>query len=70
VKKLASGSKIEDLMKELSEDPGSAKDGKDYPVTADAQYVPSFKNLSLRIKLNEVGVVKSAYGMHIIKRVE
>lgn len=70
VKKLTSGGKIEDLMKELSEDPGSAKDGKDYPVTADAQYVPSFKNLSLRLKLNEVGVVKSPYGMHIIKRVE
>ncbi|MEO8842645.1 MAG: peptidylprolyl isomerase [Kofleriaceae bacterium] len=68
--KLEGGAKIEDVMKELSEDPGSAKSGDGYDVTADSQFVPSFKNLSLRLKLNEVGVVKSAYGIHIIKRVE
>jgi parvulin-like peptidyl-prolyl isomerase len=68
--KLANGAKIEDLMKAISEDPGSAKSGDGYDVTADAQFVPSFKNLSLRLKLNEVGVVKSPYGIHIIKRVE
>ncbi len=70
VKKLDAGAKVEDVMKELSEDPGSAAKGTDYEVTPDSQFVPSFKNLSLRLKLNEVGVVKSAYGMHIIKRVE
>ena len=68
--KLEGGAKIEDVMKELSEDPGSAKSGEGYDVTADSQFVPPFKNLSLRLKLNEVGVVKSPFGMHIIKRVE
>ena len=70
VDKLNKGAKIEDVMKELSEDPGSAKSGEGYDVAADSAFVPSFKNLSLRLKLNEVGVVKSDYGIHIIKRVQ
>ena len=70
VDKLNKGAKIEDLMKELSEDPGSAKSGEGYDVAASSNFVPPFKNLSLRLKLNEVGVVKSDYGIHIIKRVE
>ena len=70
VEKLNKGAKIEDLMKDLSEDPGSAKSGEGYDVTADSAFVPSFKNLSLRLTPNEVGVVKSAYGIHIIKRVQ
>ncbi len=70
VKKLNGGAKIEDVMKELSEDPGSAATGNSYDVAAESQFVPSFKKLSLRLKPNEVGVVKSPYGIHIIKRVE
>jgi parvulin-like peptidyl-prolyl isomerase len=68
--KLQAGAKIEDLMKSLSEDPGSAKTGDGYDVTADSQFVPPFKNLALRLKLNEVGAVKSPYGIHVMKRVE
>ena len=67
---LKKGDKIEPLMAELSEDPGSAKDGKDYEVSADSPFVPPFKNLSLRLKVGEVGVVKSDFGLHIIKRTE
>lgn len=70
VAKLKAGGKIDDLMKELSEDPGSAKTGTAYDVTPEAQLVPPFKNLSLRLKLNEVGVVKTDFGMHIIQRTE
>jgi parvulin-like peptidyl-prolyl isomerase len=70
VAKLKKGDAIEPLMLELSEDPGSAKDGKSYDVTPDAGLVEPFKNLSLRLKLNEVGVVKTDFGIHIIKRVE
>lgn len=70
VAKLAKGAKIEPLMKELSADPGSATDGKPYDVTPDAGLVPPFKNLSLRLKVGEVGVVKTDYGIHIIQRVE
>jgi parvulin-like peptidyl-prolyl isomerase len=70
VAKLTKGAKIEPLMAALSEDPGSAKDGKSYDVTPTAGLVPPFKNLSLRLKVGEVGVVKSDYGIHIIQRVE
>jgi parvulin-like peptidyl-prolyl isomerase len=70
VAKLKGGAKIDPLMASLSEDPGSAKDGKPYDVTPDAGLVPPFKNLSLRLKVNEVGVVRTEYGMHIIQRVE
>ncbi|HEY5946785.1 MAG TPA: peptidylprolyl isomerase [Kofleriaceae bacterium] len=70
VAKLQKGAKIEALMKELSEDPGSAKSGEGYDVTPDAGLVEPFKNLSLRLKPNEVGVVKTDFGIHIIQRVE
>jgi parvulin-like peptidyl-prolyl isomerase len=69
VEKLKKGDKIEPLMKELSEDPGS-QDGKDYDVSPTAGMVPPFTNMSLRLKLNEVGVVKTDFGIHIIKRTE
>lgn len=70
VAKLKKGDKIEPLMAELSEDPGSAKDGKSYDVTPDAGLVPPFKALSLRLKVGEVGVVKTDFGIHIIQRTE
>ena len=71
VAKLAKkGATIEPLMAELSEDPGSAKSGESYDVTPDAPMVKPFLQLSLRLKLNEVGVVRTEFGIHIIKRVE
>lgn len=70
VARLAKGEKIEPLMAELSEDPGSAKSGTSYDVTPTAGLVPPFKDLSLRLKVGEVGVVKTDFGIHIIKRVE
>jgi parvulin-like peptidyl-prolyl isomerase len=70
VAKLKGGAKIEPIMAELSEDPGSAKSGTSYDVKADAQFVVPFKNLSLRLKVGEVGVVKTEFGIHIIQRVE
>lgn len=70
VAKLQKGAKIEPLMAELSEDPGSAKDGRAYDVTPDAGLVEPFKDLSLRLNVGEVGAVKTEYGIHIIQRVE
>jgi parvulin-like peptidyl-prolyl isomerase len=70
VAKLKKGDKIEPLMAQLSEDPGSAKSGQSYDVTPDAGLVEPFKNLSLRLNVGEVGVVKSQFGIHIIQRVE
>lgn len=57
------------LMKEFSEDPGSKDTGKPYEVAATTQFVEGFKNLALRLKMNEAGLVKTPFGWHIIKRV-
>ena len=70
VAKLKKGDKIEPLMAKLSENPGSAKSGQSYDVTPDAGLVEPFKDLSLRLNVGEVGVVKSQFGIHIIQRVE
>lgn len=70
VAKLKKGDKIEPLMASLSEDPGSAKSGQSYDVTPDAGLVEPFKNLSLRLNVGEVGVVKTQFGIHIIQRTE
>jgi len=64
------GAKIEPMMAELSEDPGSAKTGEAYTVTPDTPFVDAFKRLALRLKVGEVGVVKTHFGIHIIQRVE
>ena len=62
------GQDFKKLMAEYSEDPGSAKSGITYNATPEAGLVPPFKNLSLRLKVGEVGVVETAFGWHIIKR--
>ncbi|MEO7731875.1 MAG: peptidylprolyl isomerase [Kofleriaceae bacterium] len=70
VAKLRAKAAIEPLMKELSEDPGSAVTGTSYDVTPEAGLVAPFKNLALRLEVGEVGVVKTEYGIHIIQRVK
>jgi PPIC-type PPIASE domain len=67
---IKAGADFDALMKQYSEDPGSAATAKAYTVSPDAQLVIEFKQLGLRLQLNEVGVVESDYGFHIIKRVE
>jgi parvulin-like peptidyl-prolyl isomerase len=68
--KLKAGGDMTKLMKELSEDPGSKDDGKPYKVTADAQLVPTFKAMGLRLNMGEYGLVKSPFGWHLMKRVD
>jgi len=70
VEQLKGGAEFEALMKQWSEDPGSASNGRSYPVSPNAQLVIEFKQLGLRLKVGEVGVVQSDYGFHIMKRVE
>ena len=64
------GADFDALMKQYSEDPGSASLAKAYTVTPDASLVIEFKQLGLRLNVGEVGVVQSDYGFHIMKRVE
>lgn len=69
-KRLAAGEPFDDLMREYSEDSGSAQSGNPIPVAPDAQLVIEFKQLSLRLEVGERGVCESSYGFHIITRVE
>ncbi|HEX5059546.1 MAG TPA: peptidylprolyl isomerase [Kofleriaceae bacterium] len=67
---IKAGTEFETLMKEYSEDPGSASTGRGYPVSPDAQLVIEFKQLGLRLNVGEVGVVQSDFGFHIMKRIK
>jgi hypothetical protein len=64
------GADFDGLMKTNSEDPGSASTGRPFRVTPDAQLVIEFRQLSLRLKIQEVGVCQSDFGFHIIKRLD
>ena len=66
---LKGGSEFDAMMKQFSEDPGSANSARSYKVTPDAQLVIEFKQLGLRLKVGEIGVDESDFGFHIIKRV-
>lgn len=70
MKQIEGGADFDTLMKAHSEDPGSAETAESYDVSPDAQLVIEFRQLGLRLDLNEVGVVESDYGFHIMKRVE
>src|SRR5262249_12072206 len=65
----AKGADMAKLMKEYSEDPGSKDSARIYDVSSDAPLVEPFKDLALRLKENEVGLVKSPFGWHVMKRV-
>lgn len=68
--KVRAGEDIDALMKASSEDPGSAQTGRPYTATEDAPLVPPFKKLSLRLNVDEAGLVQTAYGWHVIKRIQ
>ena len=68
--RLLAGEKIEALMREVSEDEGSAQSGIAYPVTASSRLVPDFIDLALRLKPGETGIVKSQWGFHVMQRVQ
>jgi len=65
---LQGGADFDALAKTTSEDPSSAS-GHVFTVTPAAQLVIEFRQLALRLKLNEVGVCQSDYGFHIMKRI-
>lgn len=58
------------MMREESEDPGSAATGKLYTVTPTAGLVPPFKAMGLRLKVGESGIVETIFGWHLMERVE
>lgn len=68
VKQLQDGANFEALMKEHSEDTGSARSDRPITVSPSAELVIEFKQLALRLNIGEIGVCQSDYGFHIIKR--
>lgn len=70
LERVRGGEDMATVMREVSEDRGSAASAKTYDVTADAALVFEFKRLSLRLAVGEAGLVKTQYGWHVIKRIE
>lgn len=70
LKKANDGADFVALMREYSEDPGSARTGREYTATPNASLVEPFKALALRLELNETGVVETDFGFHIIQRTQ
>jgi foldase protein PrsA len=70
-KKLDEGSKFEDLAKEYSTDPGSAKKGGDLDWFGPGMMVAPFEEAAYALKINEISSpVQSEHGFHIIKLTE
>ena len=70
LEQLRGGADFDTVMKEHSEDLGSASTARPYTVRPDAQLVIEFRQISLRLKVGEVGVCESDFGFHIVKRIE
>jgi len=60
------------LMKQWSEEPGSKDSGKAYDLSPQTQVGPlePFKRLALRLKVDEIGAVKTPIGWSIVKRLK
>jgi len=58
-----------ELMRSHTEDPVAAQ-GKVYEAFPKAKLTPPFRQMALRLELNEVAVVGSKFGFHIMRRVE
>jgi parvulin-like peptidyl-prolyl isomerase len=52
-----------------SEDASTASGGV-LVVTPDSSFVAPFEALSLRLEVGEAGLVRTAFGWHVIERVE
>jgi parvulin-like peptidyl-prolyl cis-trans isomerase-like protein len=67
VKQLQAGADFDALLTQWTEDPGK---NHVYDVKPDAGLVIEFKQLGLRLKVGEFGVVQSEFGFHIMKRLQ
>lgn len=66
--KLKDGESFEDLAREFSEDPGSAKQGGDLGWVATGEMVKPFEDALFEMEVGEIsGVVETQFGMHLIK---
>lgn len=64
------GIEFEVLMKDFSEDRGSAATGRAYTATPTASLTAPFRDMALRLNPGETGVVETDFGYHIMLRTE
>jgi parvulin-like peptidyl-prolyl isomerase len=67
--KIAAKTKFEDLMKEHSEDKQTGATGMSIDATLQG-LPPMLKMIGQRLKIDEVGVIKTQFGIFIVKRVD
>jgi len=70
--KLKSGEKFEDLARQYSDDPGSAKSGGALPMFGTGRMVPEFERAAFDLKNpgDYTMPVRTSYGLHIIRLLE
>jgi hypothetical protein len=62
---------FDNLMKEHSEDPGSAREARSYTIKHDnMDFDTDFRMMAIRLGVDEIGVAESQFGFHIIKRIQ
>ena len=62
------GADMAALMKQFSEDPNSKETGESYPVPPDVPQDDKLIKMLFRLKDNEVALVKTDFGWHVLKR--
>jgi parvulin-like peptidyl-prolyl isomerase len=67
---VAGGKTIAELAADYSSDPGSASKGGTYGWANPNQYVAAYKNFCLTATKNQLGLVKTEYGFHIMKMMD
>lgn len=67
---VAGGKTIAELAADYSSDPGSASKGGSYGWANPNQYVAAYKDFCLNAKKNQLGLVKTEYGFHIMKMMD
>jgi peptidyl-prolyl cis-trans isomerase D len=56
-----------ELVKAVSEDPGSVNNNGEYKWFPEGRMVPTFNDYSFNAPLNTIGTVKTNYGIHIVE---
>lgn len=67
VKVIRSKKNFEEMVKEFSEDPGSANTGGKYENFTEGTMVPEFNDFSFEKPIGTLGTVKTSYGIHIVE---
>jgi peptidyl-prolyl cis-trans isomerase D len=67
LKQLKSGGKWDDLAKKYSDDPGSKDTGGELGFAQRGRMVPEFDKAIFSQPINEIDIVKSQYGYHIVQ---